>query len=166
LLADNVCEEKRMNTHDDELVMQPTRHFDNPDAVLTYPGLRYKDRLRILGSWKQDAQRLAESTSENMSGGEEADLLVVSLALVQLTSMERLAIQGSDAGHPIAEGMTTGALLGAGAGLVAAAATTAVSIAVVAQASVFGLIVGGVAGALRARPRNKELQRPRDVRRR
>jgi hypothetical protein len=34
-LADNVCEEKRMNTHVDELVLQPTRHFDNPNAVLT-----------------------------------------------------------------------------------------------------------------------------------
>ena len=79
-----------MNTHVDELVMQPTRHFDNPGEVLTYPGLKHKDRLRILESWKLDAQRLAESTAENMSGGEKTNLRDVSRALMHLKSMEHL----------------------------------------------------------------------------
>lgn len=148
-----------MNTHVDELVMQPTRHFDSPDEVLTYPGLRHKDRLRILQSWKLDAQRLAESTAENMSGGEETNLREVSQALVHLKGMEHLpvAMPGPDIGRPIAEGMAIGGLLGAGAGLVATAATTTVSFAMIAQASVVGLIVGGIAGALRAPQRKKEL---------
>jgi hypothetical protein len=51
--------------------------------------------------------------------------------------------------------MAIGGLLGAGAGLVATAATPTVSFALVAQASVVGLIVGGIAGALRA-PQQKK----------
>jgi hypothetical protein len=157
LLADNVCEEKRMNTHVDELVMQTTRHFDNPGEVLTYPGLKHKDRLRILESWKLDAQRLTESTAENMSGGEKTNLRDVSRALMHLKSKEHPpgAKQRPDVGRPIAEGMAIGGLLGTGAGLVATAATPTVSFALVAQASVVGLIVGGIAGALRA-PQQKK----------
>lgn len=79
-----------MDKHVDQMVMQPTRHFDNPDEVLSHPGLKYQDRLRILESWKLDAQRLAESTAENMSGGEQGDLSGVSRALLQLKSIEML----------------------------------------------------------------------------
>jgi len=147
-----------MDKHVDDLVMQPTRHFDSPHEVLTYPGLRYKDRLRILESWKLDAQRLAESTAENMSGGEETDLREVSQALVKLKRLEHLpsAIQGVKAGRPVMEGMAIGGLAGAGAGLLAATATTNASLALIAQTSVVGLIVGGVAGALRAPQRKEE----------
>lgn len=147
-----------MNRHVDELVLQPTRHFDNPNEVLTYPGLKHEDRLQILESWKLDAQRLADSTAENMSGGEETNLREVSQALVHLKSMEHfpVATQAPDVGRPILEGMAIGGLLGAGAGLVATAATTTVSFALIAQASVVGLIIGGIAGALRAPQRKKE----------
>lgn len=148
-----------MDTHVDELVMQPTRHFDNPDEVLTYPGLTYEDRLRILESWKLDAQRLAESTAENMTGGEQGDLSEVSQALLQLKSMDTLPLahQHAEGRRPVAEGMAIGGLLGAGAGLVAAAATATVSLALIAQTSVVGLIIGGVAGALRGPQRKTEL---------
>jgi hypothetical protein len=53
--------------------------------------------------------------------------------------------------------MAIGGLLGTGAGLVATAATPTVSFALVALASVVGLIVGGIAGALRAPQQKKEL---------
>lgn len=147
-----------MDTHVDDLVMQPTRHFDHPDEVLTHPSLTFSDKRRILESWKLDAQRLAESTAENMSGGEETDLREVSRALVQLKSMDvpPVAIQ-PEAGRPVASGMAIGGLLGAGAGLVALAATATASLALVAQTSVVGLIIGGVAGALRGPKRDKEL---------
>ena len=146
-----------MDRHIDELVMQPTRHFDNPGDVLTYPGLKHKDRLRILESWKLDAQRLAESTAENMSGGEETNLREVSQALVQLKSMETppIAIQRPEAARPVAAGMAIGGLLGAGAGLVATAATPTVSLALIAQTSVVGMIMGGIAGALRGPRRGR-----------
>lgn len=145
-----------MNTHVDDLVMQPTRHFDEPEEVLTHPGLSFKDRIRILTSWKLDAQRLAESTSENMTGGEKTNLREVSKALIKLKAIE----QSSDMIHanafrrPVAAGMAIGGLLGAGAGLVVAAATTTFSIALIMQTSIIGLIVGGVAGAL-GRPRGR-----------
>lgn len=146
-----------MDRHIDELVMQPTRHFDNPGDVLTYPGLKHKDRLRILESWKLDAQRLAESTAENMSGGEETNLREVSQALVQLKSMvtQPVAIQRPEAARPVAAGMAIGGVLGAGAGLVATAATPTVSLALIAQTSVVGMIMGGIAGALRGPRRGR-----------
>jgi hypothetical protein len=148
-----------MDKHVDQLVTQPTRHFDDPSEVLSYPGLKYRDRLRILESWKQDAQRLAESTAENMSGGEETDLLEVSQALLRLKSMEKppRAIHHRNGQRPVATGMAIGGLLGAGAGLVAAAATTTLSLSLIAQASIVGLIAGGVAGALRSPQPKKEL---------
>lgn len=148
-----------MDKHVDQLVMQPTRHFDNPGEVLSHPGLKYKDRLRILESWKLDAQRLADSTSENMSGGEQGHLSEVSEALLQLKSTDKLTrvIQRKHSERPVAAGMAIGGLLGAGAGLIAAAATTTVSLALIAQTAVVGVIAGGVAGALRSPQRKKEL---------
>lgn len=146
-----------MNTHIDELVVHPKRHFDRPEEVLSHPELSFADKRRILESWKLDAQRLADSTDENMTGGEESDLRDVSRALVQLKQITPApqAIQPRR-GAPVGAGMTIGALLGAGAGLVAAAATATVSVALIAQTTVAGLIVGGVAGALRGAAREEE----------
>jgi hypothetical protein len=147
-----------MDTRVDELAMHPTRHFDNPQEVLTYPGLKRKDRIRILESWKLDAQRLSDSSAENMTGGEETDLREVSKVLLHLKKLDTTpeAIQ-DPRGQAVTAGMAIGGLLGAGAGLVAGAATMTVSLGLVAQTAVVGLIVGGVAGALRAPQRSKEL---------
>lgn len=138
-----------MNTHVDDMVVHPSRHFGRPQEVLLHPKLSYDDKRRILESWKLDAQRLADSTHENMTGGEECDLREVSRTLVQLKNMEPPAdvIQPERSGH-VGAGMIIGALLGAGVGLVAAAATASASLALVAQTTAAGLIIGGVAGAL------------------
>lgn len=138
-----------MNTHVEDLISHPQRHFGRPEDVLNEPTLSVDEKRRILESWKLDAQRLAESTAENMSGGEETDLRDVSKVLVQLKSMEEMPVarqpkQGSDVGV----GMATGALVGAGAGLVISAVTVP-SIMLVAQVALVGLIVGGVSGAVR-----------------
>ena len=61
------------------------------------------------------------------------------------------AIQAAQAKR-VVSGMTFGALIGAGVGLVATAATAA-SMARVAQSTVAGLIIGGATSALR-KPRN------------
>ncbi|RYG38134.1 MAG: hypothetical protein EON93_02575 [Burkholderiales bacterium] len=103
-----------MNTHVDDLIAYPQRHFGRPEEVLNEPTLSVDKKRRILESWKLDAQRLAESTAENMSGGEETDLRDVSKVLIQLKSMEEIPVarqqkQGSDVGA----GMATGALVGA-----------------------------------------------------
>jgi len=146
-----------MNTHVDEMVVHPTRHFDRPDEVLTHPDLSYHDKRRILESWKLDAQRLADSTDENMTGGEEDNLREVSRALVHLKDMAPQVVIQPRRGPPVGAGMTIGALLGAGAGLVAAAATATASVVLIAQTTVIGLVIGGVAGALRGPAREPEL---------
>ena len=138
-----------MNTHVEDLIAYPQRHFSRPDDVLVEPTLTIAEKRRILESWKLDAQRLAESTAENMTGGEETDLREVSKVLIQLKSMEALP----EAHQPnprfgVGIGMAAGAIVGAGAGLVISAVTVP-SIALVAQASLVGLILGGVVTALR-----------------
>jgi hypothetical protein len=141
-----------MQAHVDELVANPQRHFDHPVDVLNEPTLSSDDKRRILESWKLDAQRLAESTAENMSGGEESDLRDVSKVLVQLNEMDKSppVVTQPDRSNTkgVGTGMAVGALVGAGAGLVIVA-VTAPSVAIVAQATVVGLILGGVAAALR-----------------
>lgn len=141
-----------MSTHVDELVFAPKRHFNRPEDVLGDSSLKHSDKLRILESWKHDEQQLAESTAENMTGGQETSLREVSRALVQLKAMEvpPEIIQESQTSH-VASGMTIGALLGAAAGLVATAATAA-SLVLVAQTTVAGLIIGGAVNALRKPP--------------
>lgn len=147
-----------MNTHVDEMVVHPERHFDRPEEVLLHPKLSYDDKRRILESWKLDAQRLADSTDENMTGGEEDNFREVSRALVELKSMAPPAeVIQPYRGAPIGAGITIGGLLGAGAGLVVVAATTTASLALVAQTTLVGLIIGGVAGALRRPARKPEL---------
>jgi hypothetical protein len=140
-----------MQTHIDELVSNPHRHFGHPSEVLSEPTLTKDEKRRILESWKLDAQRLAESTAENMSGGEESDLRDVSKVLVELNAMEAAPVisqpaRGNMAG--VGTAMILGGVIGAGAGLLITA-VTAPSLAVVAQATVAGLIIGGVAAALR-----------------
>lgn len=140
-----------MSIHVEELIANPQRHFDHPVDVLNEPELSVDEKRRILESWKQDAQRLAESTAENMSGGEETDLRDVSKVLVQLKEMEKAPQVTQPARHStrgLGRGLFFGALIGAGAGLVIAA-VTGPSIAVVAEVALVGLIIGGVAVSIR-----------------
>lgn len=138
-----------MNTQIEDFIAYPKRHFSRPDDVLHQPNLTTEEKRKILESWKLDAQRLAESTAENMTGGEESDLRDVSKSLVQLKAQEQLP----EAHQPkrtvdLVSGMTIGAFVGAGAGVVISAVTVP-SIALVAQGAAAGLIVGGVYAALR-----------------
>lgn len=138
-----------MTNHVEDLIAYPQRYFQRPGEVLTEPKLTNDEKRRILESWKLDAQRLAESTAENMSGGEETDLREVSKVLVQLKTTESMPVaHQSNGSSSIGVGMAAGALLGAGAGLVITAVTVP-SLVLVAQASVVGLIIGGVSGAVR-----------------
>lgn len=141
-----------MQTHIDELVANPHRHFDHPSEVLSEPTLTKDEKRRILESWKLDAQRLAESTAENMSGGEESDLRDVSKTLVELNAMQEPpgVTQPVRTNNMTGVGtaMILGGVIGAGAGLLIAAVSTP-SLAIVAQATVAGLLIGGVAAAVR-----------------
>lgn len=144
-----------MQTRIDELVEHPQRHFDHPSKVLVEPTLSKDEKRRILESWKLDAQRLAESTAENMSGGEESDLRDVSKVLVELDATEQTPVvtqpmrsNASGAMRGVGTAMVLGGVIGAGAGLLITAVTVP-SFIVVAQATVAGLIVGGVSAAVR-----------------
>ena len=140
-----------MNTHVEDLIANPNRHFDHPVDVLNEPTLSKDEKRRILESWKLDAQRLAESTAENMSGGEETDLRDVAKVLVQLKDMEDAPTVRQPDRSPtrgVGAGMVLGGLIGAGAGLLINTFTVA-SLAVVAQAAVVGVIIGGVGATLR-----------------
>ncbi|MDP3492099.1 MAG: hypothetical protein Q8R82_03220 [Hyphomonadaceae bacterium] len=138
-----------MNANVEDLIAYPQRHFDRPEQVLTEPTLSVGDKRRILESWKLDAQRLAESTSENMSGGEETDLREVSKVLIRLKFLEDMPVaRQTKTSSGVGAGMAAGALLGAGTGLVISALTVP-SLVLVAQASVAGLILGGVGMAVR-----------------
>lgn len=144
-----------MNTHVEDLIANPNRHFGHPIDVLNEPTLSTDDKRRILESWKLDAQRLAESTAENMSGGEETDLRDVSKVLVQLNEMEKAPVAtqhdpklATIDTKGVGVGMGLGAIVGAGAGLLITA-VTAPSLVVIAQATVVGVIIGGVTAAVR-----------------
>jgi hypothetical protein len=142
-----------MSAYVDELAFAPKRHFNRPEEVLEDEKLNYGEKRRILESWKHDAQRLAESTAENMTGGEKTDLREVSRVLVQLKAMTvpLEAIQENQTTH-VVSGMVIGGLLGAAVGLVASAATAAPLVSV-AQTTVAGPNIGGAVNALR-KPRS------------
>jgi hypothetical protein len=68
----------------EDMVTDPAAHFESPDQVLESPDLSIHLKQKILNSWKLDAKRLADSASENMSGGEPNRLREVSEALLIL----------------------------------------------------------------------------------
>ncbi len=138
----------------EDLVANPQKHFDNPQDVLLAGDLADDVKRRILESWKLDAARLAESTAENMAGGEESDLREVSKALTQLNAAPRAEVRRPvrvwRAGLRLS--MMVGAIVGAGVGLVflAAAGWSAMPPALLLlETTVIGALIGGIASAIR-----------------
>ena len=136
-----------MSPQVEDLISHPTRYFSDPREVLQDQKLTHTDKRKILESWKLDASRLAESTAENMTGGEEGDLREVSKALLELKEVE-VPVVAVRRSTTLPSGLVIGALLGAGAGLVAVA-LTGPSLVFVAQTTVVGLILGGVTAAVK-----------------
>jgi hypothetical protein len=140
-----------MNTHVEDLIAYPHRHFKQPIEVLDEPGLSVEEKRRILESWKLDAQRLAESTAENMGGGEETDLRDVAKVLVQLNMVESAPTAVQPEQHTskgVGTGIAIGAVAGGAAGLVIII-VTGPSLGLVALSTAVGAIIGGVSVALR-----------------
>lgn len=146
-----------MNRSIDDLVANPHHHFNDPHEVLRESDLSLEDKRRILESWKFDAQRLAESTAENMTGGEQSDLREISKTLVELKTLEEtpVIVTRRARGGGIRSALFLGALLGAAAGLVIAAmvgvppAGWSASIGLVAFSGLVGALFGGVAAVIR-----------------
>lgn len=140
-----------MDSRIDEMVSNPHQHFNAPRDVLRDDDLSFDDKKRILESWKLDAMRLAESTAENMSGGEESDLREVSKTLVELKAME----QAPQVARPkrrragMALSVTVGAVVGAGVGLVLLSVATGAPILTLVETTLVGALLGGLVRVFR-----------------
>ena len=76
-----------MATHQEQVesvISDPTRHYARPMDVVHDDSLDSEEKLKILESWKKDAELLSTAQDENMSGGERPQLQDVSLALTEL----------------------------------------------------------------------------------
>lgn len=79
------------STHEGKVrdaISDPTREYRKPMDVVTDDRLEPGEKMRILESWKQDAEQLSRAEDENMAGGERPRLQDVVLAIQEL---ERLS---------------------------------------------------------------------------
>ena len=67
-----------------EAIGDPTQKYGKPMDVVTDASLDADEKLRILESWKKDAELLSRAQDENMAGGERPQLQDVMLALQAL----------------------------------------------------------------------------------
>jgi hypothetical protein len=74
-------------THDNKVrdaIGDPTREYRKPIDVVRDGQLDAEEKLRILESWKKDAELLSVAQDENMAGGERPQLQDVMLAIQEL----------------------------------------------------------------------------------
>jgi hypothetical protein len=67
-----------------DAINDPTRQYAKPMDVVSDSGLDPAEKLRILESWKKDAELLSTAQDENMTGGERPQLQDVMLAIQEL----------------------------------------------------------------------------------
>lgn len=78
------------STHESKVcdaISDPTREYRKPMDVVTDGQLDAGEKLRILESWKKDAELLFTAQDENMSGGERPQLQEVVLAIQELEKL-------------------------------------------------------------------------------
>jgi len=68
-------------------LMNPSKAYESPGHVLLDKGLTHDEKRKVLDAWRMDAERLADSSNEGMSGGEENRLREVALAQQQLDAL-------------------------------------------------------------------------------
>lgn len=67
-----------------DAISDPTREYRQPIDVVRDTHLDADEKLRILESWKKDAELLSTAQDENMTGGERPQLQDVMLAIQEL----------------------------------------------------------------------------------
>ena len=75
------------STHEGQVcdaISDPTRTYRTPMDVAQDKQLETDEKLRILESWKKDAELLSTAQDENMAGGERPQLQDVVLAIQEL----------------------------------------------------------------------------------
>ena len=65
-------------------IADPTRVFADPMAVVNDSVLDVEEKRLILDSWLKDAELLSVAQEENMTGGEQAHIHQVKIALAAL----------------------------------------------------------------------------------
>ncbi|HWK49145.1 MAG TPA: hypothetical protein VNR40_04630 [Steroidobacter sp.] len=70
-----------------EAISDPSKDYRKPMDVVRDDQLDADEKLRILESWKKDAELLSVAQDENMAGGERPQLQDVMLALQELERM-------------------------------------------------------------------------------
>ncbi|WP_129647133.1 hypothetical protein [Peristeroidobacter agariperforans] len=74
-------------THESKVcdaISDPTKEYRKPIDVVRDNELDVDEKLRILESWKKDAELLSVAQDENMAGGERPQLQDVLLAIQEL----------------------------------------------------------------------------------
>jgi hypothetical protein len=74
----------RHEEHVQDAISDPTRKYRKPMDVVNDSGLDPAEKLKILESWKKDAELLSTAQAENMTGGETPQLQDVMLAISAL----------------------------------------------------------------------------------
>jgi len=75
------------NPHETKIrdaISDPTRTYGKPIDVVRDAQLDDDEKLRILESWRKDAELLSRAQDENMAGGERPQLQDVVLAIQEL----------------------------------------------------------------------------------
>lgn len=75
------------STHENRVrdaISDPTKAYRHPMDVVRDDQLEAGEKLRILESWKKDAELLSRAQDENMAGGERPQLQDVVLAIQEL----------------------------------------------------------------------------------
>lgn len=67
-----------------DVISDPTKAYEHPMDVVRDDQLEAGEKLRILESWKKDAELLSRAQDENMAGGERPQLQDVVLAMQEL----------------------------------------------------------------------------------
>ncbi|WP_116812910.1 hypothetical protein [Steroidobacter cummioxidans] len=67
-----------------EAISDPSKDYRSPMDVVRDDQLDADEKLRILESWKKDAELLSVAQDENMAGGERPQLQDVVLAIQEL----------------------------------------------------------------------------------
>ena len=73
----------------ESIILDPTQYFGAPLEVVYDSSLDPNDKQAILKSWLKDAELLSAAQAENMTGGEDARLRQVKLALAELARRHR-----------------------------------------------------------------------------
>ncbi len=139
----------------DEIISSPQHFFTRPEDVLREDEFSNDEKRRILESWKLDASRLADSTSENMSGGEESHLREISKSLLELKAMDAAPSVAKRPATRRRKGVGLGAAVGAAIGLAAGLALMVAypalgAIPALLETVVIGALAGGLSAALRS----------------